>query len=106
MVIKPRYLIKVHKLINSQDLPQLPRELREDFVNYQRILALDPYQTSTIPNHTLSGKLTNCRALEIEWNGIAYRLVYRIYQSPAPKRVFILSFAEHDPAYTNAQQRK
>jgi mRNA interferase RelE/StbE len=101
-----RYWIKVHQWVNSQDLPALPSDLRTDFVNYQQILAFDPYQTSGIPNHTLSGKLIHYRALEIEWNGQIYRLVYRIYESPAPKRVLILSFALHDPAYLKAQERK
>ena len=32
--------------------------------------------------------------------------VYRIYEKPAPKRVFILSFAEHDLAYEKAKDRK
>ncbi|MDJ0689275.1 MAG: hypothetical protein QNJ41_12270 [Xenococcaceae cyanobacterium MO_188.B32] len=44
--------------------------------------------------------------MEIDWNRISYRLVYRIYKKPAPKRVFILSFAEHDPAYEKAKNRK
>jgi hypothetical protein len=35
-----------------------------------------------------------------------YRLVYRIYEKPAPRRVVILSFGEHDPAYENAKRRK
>ncbi len=37
---------------------------------------------------------------------MAYCLVYRIYDSPAPKRVVVLSFAEHDPAYESAIARK
>ncbi|MDB9524673.1 hypothetical protein PN498_01620 [Oscillatoria sp. CS-180] len=75
-------------------------------VQYQRVLSLDPITTKNIPNHSLKGKLANYRALEIDWNGIAYRLVYRIYDSPAPRRVDVLSFAEHDPAYERAIERR
>ncbi len=106
MAIKPRYLIKVHNLVNFQDLLSVPSELKADFLRYQQILALDPYKTYGFPNHILSGKLANCRALEMDWNGIAYRLIYRIYESLTPKRVLILSFGKHDPAYLNAQERK
>ncbi|MCF3625943.1 hypothetical protein L2E65_14220 [Planktothrix agardhii 1801] len=42
----------------------------------------------------------------IDWNGVSYRLVYRIYENLSPKRVVLLSFAEHDPAYEKAQNRK
>jgi mRNA interferase RelE/StbE len=106
VVIKPRYLVKLHKLVNSQDLPLLSPELRADFFRYQQILALDPYKTYGVASHNLLGKLASCRALEIDWNGVAHRLVYRVYESPAPKRVLILSFGEHDPAYLNAQARR
>jgi hypothetical protein len=54
----------------------------------------------------LVGKLKGCRALEIDCNGLAYRLIYRIFEKPTPKRVLILSFAEHDDAYEQAKQRK
>ena len=30
----------------------------------------------------------------------AYRLVYRAYDSPSPRCVVIISFAEHNPAYS------
>ncbi|MGB3201651.1 MAG: hypothetical protein WBA99_12155 [Nodosilinea sp.] len=57
-------------------------------------------------SHALKGQLSHYRAIEIDWNGVAYRLVYRIYDSPAPRRVVVLSFAEHDPAYERAIARK
>jgi len=38
-------------------------------------------------------------------NGVAYRLVYRIYEKPSPRRVLVISFAEHDPAYEKAVAR-
>jgi hypothetical protein len=54
----------------------------------------------------LMGKLKGCRAIDIDWNGVSYRLVYQIHEKSSPKRVLILSFAEHDPAYEKANQRK
>ena len=104
--MKTKYLIQIHKLINIEDVPLLPSEIRDDFKQYQQILALNPYETNRIPSHNLSGKLANCRALEITQNQIVYRLVYRIYEVPSPKRVLILSFAEHDLAYIKAKARK
>lgn len=106
MAIRSKYLIQLHKLINIEDLPLLPSELRTDFQKYQQILSLNPYQTYEISSHNLSGKLVNCRALEIDQNQVVYRLVYRVYEVPAPKRILILSFAEHDLAYTKAKERK
>jgi hypothetical protein len=50
--------------------------------------------------------LKGCRAIEIDYQGIAYRLVYKIHEKPTPKRVVILSFAEHNPAYEKAKKRK
>ncbi|WP_437173311.1 hypothetical protein [Crocosphaera sp.] len=84
----------------------LPVELKEDFSKYQQVLSLDPYETRGVPSHSLTGTLTGYRALEIDENGVSYRLVYRIYEKPAPKRVFILSFAEHDLAYEKAKKRR
>jgi mRNA-degrading endonuclease YafQ of YafQ-DinJ toxin-antitoxin module len=102
---KNSYIVQTVKELEN-DLSQLPLQLQDNWQKYQQILALDPYQTLGISSHNLIGKLKGCRALEIEWNGVSYRLVYRIYEKPAPKRVVILSFAEHDPAYEKAQNRK
>lgn len=102
---KNPYIIQSVKEL-SNDISQLPLLLQQKWPNYQKILALDPYQALGFPSHNLTGKLEGCRALEIDWNGILYRLVYRIYEKPSPKRVVILSFAEHDPAYEKAKNRK
>ena len=101
-----QYKIQINQSVIQNDLPELPEELQDDFVRYQQVLAIDPQVTRGIPNHGLTGKLANYRSIEIDWLGIAYRLVYRIYESPAPKRVLIVSFAEHDEAYERAQERK
>ena len=100
------YRITLHQDIQAEDLPLLPEELKEDFIQYQRVLKLDPYQTRGIPSHDLRGDLKNHRALEIDCNEVSYRLVYRAYESPSPKRVQIISFAEHDLAYERAKNRK
>ncbi len=104
--MKSNYLFQKHSKIESEDLPALPYELQEDFRDlYKPILMADPYRCSGFPNHTLSGKLKDYRTLEIEWAGISYRLVYCVYESPAPKHVFVVSFDEHNPAYQKAKQR-
>ena len=69
-------------------------------------MAITPYQLFGLESHNLTGKLKGCWAIEIDYQGIAYRLVYKIHEKPAPKRVVILSFAEHDPAYEKAKKRK
>lgn len=102
---KNSYIVQMVKELED-DISRLPLPLQNNWQKYQKILALDPYQTLDLSSHNLIGKLKECRALEIDWNGISYRLVYRIYEKPSPKRVIILSFAEHDPAYEKAQNRK
>ncbi len=102
---KNSYIIQSVKELQN-DLLKLLIKLQQKWQNYQKILALDPYQTLGFPSHSLTGKLKGCRALEIDWNEIPYRLVYRIYEKPSPKRVVILSFAAHDPAYEKAKNRK
>ena len=105
--MKSRYLIKSHRLVEEQDLRELPPDLQLIFADIrQAVLLIDPYRCLGLPSHSLRGELVNYRALEIDWQGIAYRLVYRIYETPAPRRVVILSFAGHDPAYARAVERK
>jgi mRNA interferase RelE/StbE len=99
--------MKVHRLVRAFDLPDLPDDLREIFDDVcQSVLVFDPHRCFGLPNHRLKGNLVNYRAIELDWNGVAYRLVYRIYDSPSPRRVMVLSFAEHDPAYERAVERK
>lgn len=102
---KHNYVVQIVKDV-QEDLSYLPLELQKKWQQYQKILAIDPYQVLNLPSHDLTGKLRGCRAIEIENNGIAYRLVYKICEKPSPKRVVILSFAEHNPAYKNAKKRK
>ena len=107
MGTKSRYQVKVNHLVREQDLPQLPETLKKDFEDFcNSIFSEDPYNCFGLDNHILKGDLRGYRALEIDENGVSYRLVYRIYKKPTPKRVFILSFAEHDLAYEKAKERK
>jgi mRNA interferase RelE/StbE len=102
---KGSYLIQILPDV-QEDIANLPAELQEKWLQYQNILSLDPYTTLGFPSHSLIGKLSGFRALEIDWNRVAYRLVYRIYGKPPPQRVVILSFAEHNDAYSFAKQRR
>jgi Txe/YoeB family toxin of Txe-Axe toxin-antitoxin module len=104
---KSKYQVKVINVVKEKDLPELPLKLRQDFQDIcNSIFVEDPYGCFGLDSHNLKGDLSGYRALEIDWNGISYRLVYRIYEKPVPKRVLIVSFAEHDPAYEKAKQRK
>lgn len=106
MATKSSYLFQKHPNIDSEDLPALPTELREDFSElYKPILMADLYRCGSFPNHVLSGRLKDYRTLEIDWGGVSHRLVYRVYESPAPKRVLVISFDEHDRAYEKAKAR-
>ena len=106
MATKIRYRVQLHQGVTQQDFLELPLSLQRELSRYQQVLSLDPQGTRRVPNHSLKGALAGCRALEIDWDGIAYRLVYRIYDSPAPRRVVVVSFAEHDPAYERAIARR
>ena len=107
MGTKSKYRVKVSHFVIKEDLPQLPAELRQYFSAIcNSIFVEDPYNCFGLNSHNLKGDLRGYRALEIDWNQISYRLVYRIYEKPAPKRVLILSFAEHDPAYEKVKARK
>ena len=52
----------------QNDLVCLPAELQARWSKYQKLLAIDPYQTLGWPSHHLIGKLQGCRAMEIDWN--------------------------------------
>jgi len=70
-------------------------------------LQTEPYKCEGFPHHALKGELAGYYALGIEWEGNpnAFRLVYRIYDKPAPRTVAIISFDKHDPAYDKAKNR-
>ena len=103
-----KYQLKIHPLVLTKDIPDLPEDLKTDFDRiFKFVLQLDPHNCLGLPCHSLTGKLKNWQALEIEWDGEpnAYRLVYRIFDKPAPKHIRVISFAPHDPAYDKAKLR-
>ncbi|MCY7332784.1 MAG: hypothetical protein LH649_09030 [Pseudanabaena sp. CAN_BIN31] len=105
--MRSKYLLKTNQQSLQQDLPDLPIALKQDFEAIcNTALTQDPYGCFGLPNHQLKGELAHCRAIEIDYNGISYRLVYRVYESPSPKRVQVISFAEHYLAYQRAKERK
>ena len=102
----PKYIVQPKPEVISQDLPALPPELETAFKEeYTPILAADPIKCSGYPNHALEGRLKGYRTFDIDFNGVSYRLVYQIRDSPAPRRVVVVSFDEHDPAYEKAKMR-
>lgn len=101
-----KYILQTHPSVISEDLKDLSKFLVNQFwENYKLLLQADPYNCGGFPNHLLKGKLRGYRALEVDWNQVAYRLVYRVYEKPSPRRVLVISFAEHDPAYEKAVAR-
>ncbi len=101
------YRVQIHPRVDTEDLPTLPAQLKADFSRYKLILAKQPQNPLRVPSHNLTGRLAGYCALEIEWEGNpnAYRLVYRVCEKPAPRRVLVLSFDEHAPAYEKAISR-
>ncbi len=100
------YKLALHQHIQSEDLVLLPEELQKKFIQYQKVLKIDPYQTKGMSSHNLQGNLKNYRALEIDFEGTSYCLVYRVYNSSSPRYINIISFGEHDLAYERAIARK
>ena len=104
--MRAKYLLQVHPLVFSEDLPTLPKELQSDFERlFKPILQISPNNGGILSCHKLKGRLKGYHSLEINYNNQGYRLVYRIYDKPIPKRVKVISFDVHDPAYEKAQQR-
>ncbi len=103
-----KYLFRPDNRVISDDLKQLPLELRDLFFSdIKKSLNDNPEKPKKFSNHDLFGKLSGYLALEIPWadDPNAYRLVYKIIDSPAPRYVKIISFAKHDPAYKLATLR-
>ncbi len=106
MAICAKYFLQVHPLVFSEDLPNLPTVLQADFESlFKPILQSSPETGGILSCHKLKGDLRGYHALEIPYDEAEYRLVYRIYEKPAPKRVRVISFDIHDPAYEKAKQR-
>ena len=106
MAIRAKYLLQVHPLVISEYLPILPMILRIDCEGlFKPILQSSPDTGGILSCHKLRGDLRGYHALEIPFDDAEYRLVYRIFKKPTPKRVRVISFDLHDPAYEKAKQR-
>ena len=106
MAIRAKYFLQVHPFILSEDLSNLPTVLQADFESlFKPILQSSPETGGILNCHKLKGDLCGYHALEIPYDEAEYRLVYRIYEKPVPKRVRMISFDIHDPAYEKAKQR-
>ena len=106
MDIRPKFHLRIHPLVRTQDLKNLPEDLRAGFdLAIIPALGIDPYNCEGIPSHDLDRELKGCRALEIEEKEGCYRLVYRIDESPQKMLVEIISFDIHDAAYDKAKIR-
>jgi Txe/YoeB family toxin of Txe-Axe toxin-antitoxin module len=106
VTIRAKYFLQVHPLVISEDLPNLPMILRIDFEGlFKPILQSSPDTGGILSCHKLKGDLRGYHALEILFDDAEYRLVYRIFEKPTPKRVRVISFDIHDPAYEKAKQR-
>lgn len=106
MAIRAKYFLQVHPLVVSEDLPNLPTVLKADFEDlFKPILQSTPDTGGILSCHKLKGDLRGYHALEVAFDDAEYRLVYRIFEKPAPKRVRVISFDIHDPAYEKAKER-
>ena len=108
------YDIYLHPCIRSQDLERLPPSLIEAFNKvYYPDLEKTPYPgTSKVKKHRLPDKpLDGYYAIEIDWKeefeGDIFKLCYRIVYSidSTNKRVYVISYGDHNPAYDSAKQR-
>ena len=105
---KYKYHLHPHPKVIEEDLPKLPPELRNlYFEDIKEALRKKPSVPKGFGHHPLNGELKGYLALEVEWdnNPNAYRLVYKIVNSPSPRHVKVISFAEHNPAYEAATER-
>lgn len=107
MVIKSNYLVKRHPKIDTQDLPELPEQIKIYFEDvYCYILSIDPYNRCALSGHYLDhGRLEGLYTIDLEdIDEYSYRVVYKISELNK-KEVFIISIDRHDAAYKKAKER-
>jgi mRNA interferase RelE/StbE len=107
-----KFYIKRSPLIVKEDFPNLPIALQEDWELFQLLLEENPYAPESlvgegfgIKSHNLRRELNGCRALEIDYLGEAYRIIYKITDNVNTRRVDVYSFDRHNPAYDKANNR-
>ncbi len=99
------YLIRVKSEVYKEDLPILPSFIQGTFADICEVLKRDPIGCCGLLSKNKGGKLRGYRSISLDYGGIAYRIIYRICDRPAPRRVEIIAVGEHDVAYENAQGR-
>ena len=63
MATQSRYQIQIPNLVQTEDLPNLPIELQQDFRDIcGSILTHDPYNCCGFPNHPLKGRVVGKRS--------------------------------------------
>jgi mRNA interferase RelE/StbE len=107
-----RFYVKRSSLIVKEDFSNLPIVLQEDWEIFESLLEEDPYAPESlvgegfgIGSHDLKRELIGYRALEIDYLGEAYRMVYKITDIPNVRRVDVYSFDRHNAAYDKAKNR-
>jgi len=105
---KSDYRVRALQAVLDNDFPELPSYLKDELqAFYAPLLGRDPHSLlGKASNHRLRGILQGFRAIDRIGDDESYRLVYRILDKPAPRTVWIYSFAEHDLAYERAQLRR
>jgi len=98
------YSVSIREEVFEIDLLELPVFLRRLLDRLKPLFRADPYRLQDrLETHTLRGKLSGFRAVEINLDDdLSYRLVYQI----EGKTVRVYSLAEHDSAYERAKDRK
>jgi hypothetical protein len=107
-----KFYVKRSSLIVREDFSNLPTALQEDWDIFQSLLEENPYSPESlvgegfgIGSHDLKRELSGYRALEIDYLGEAYRIVYKVTDNLDVRRVDVYSFDRHNPAYDKAKNR-
>ena len=86
--MRAKYLLQVHPLVFSEDLPSLSKELQSDFERlFKPILQLSPNDGGILSCHKFKGKLKGHHSLEITYNNQEYRVSLsdcRLSDPPVP----------------------
>jgi mRNA interferase RelE/StbE len=100
------YFVWICPSVKAEDLPNLPRELQEQFANlFVPILKVDPHERRGLRGHQLERELSGYTTIDINYLGVEYRIVYRVDDRPQAMRVDVYSFDAHDAAYDKAKNR-
>ena len=77
MAIRAKYLLQVHPLVLSEDLPNLPTILKTDFEGlFKPIFQSNPDTGGILSFYKLKGDLGGYHALEIRFDEMEYRIAF------------------------------